>query len=148
MTDTPKEEITPDQLLDTFRGSSMKRIILFTVAVHVVVLIGTSIPFLWKQVAGEDTSKLSEKERMELAKREATSSLREIAEKHGLKPEDLGSRFAGTAPAAPKEETTKPAVETPAEPEPPKSEIEKQLNTKEAGPALPAVGDEKEDLFK
>jgi hypothetical protein len=153
MKDNQKEEITPDQLMDTFHGSSMKKIILFTVVVHVVLIISTSGPYLWKLVAGADSSKLGEKERMEIAKREAMSSLREIAGKHGIKPEDLGNRFAENAPAAPKEEAVKPATDkpketTPAEPEKPKSEIEKEINTKEAGPALPAIGDEKEDLFK
>ena len=153
MKDNSKEEITPDQLMDTFHGSSLKKIILFTVVVHVVLIVSTSGPYLWKLVAGDDNSKLGEKERMELAAREATSSLREIASKHGLKAEDLSSRFSGSAPAAPKEEAEKPATETPAvttpaEPEKPKSEIEKEINTKEAGPDLPAIGDEKEDLFK
>lgn len=153
MKENQKEEITPDQLMDTFHGSSLKKIILFTVVVHVVLIVATSGPYFWKMVAGDDSSKLGEKERMDLAAREATSSLREIASKHGLKAEDLSNQFAGAAPAAPKEETEKPAVEkpantTPAEPEKPKSEIEKEINTKEAGPDLPAVGDEKEDLFK
>lgn len=153
MTNIQKEEITPDQLMEKFHGSSMKKIILFTLVVHVVVLVATSMPYLWAFVAGGDSSKLSEKERMELAAREATSSLREIASKHGLKAEELSGRFAGPAPAAPQVETEKtnteaPKGETPAEPEKPKSEIEKEINTKEAGPKLPAIEDEKEDLFK
>lgn len=158
MTDTQNKDITPDQLMDTFHGSSMKSIIIFTVLVHVVGITATSVPYLWKAVAGEDSSKLGEKERMELAAREATSSLREIASKHGLKAEDLSSRFSGSAPAAPaapKEEAAaeKPAEEapkgaTPTAPEKPKSEIEKELNTEKAGPDLPVIQDEKEDLFK
>jgi hypothetical protein len=153
MKDNPKENMTPDQLMDTFHGSSLKKIILFTLLVHVVLIVATSGPYLWKLVAGDDSSKLGEKERMDIAKREAMSSLREIANKHGLKAEDLGNRFADNTPAAPKEETEKPAAETPkeatsTEPEKPKSEIEKQINTKEVGPKLPAIQDEKEDLFK
>jgi hypothetical protein len=155
MTDTQNEEITPDQLLETFRGSSMKSIILFTVAVHVVVLIGTSVPYLWKSVAGGDSSKLSEKERMEIAAREATSSLHEIASKHGVRPEDLSSNFAGKTSATPPKEIAKPespgnteADNAPEAGDAPKSVIEKELDVKEAGPKLPAIEEEKEDLFK
>ena len=153
MTNTHREETTPDQLLESFRGSNLKTIIVFTLVVHVVVLLGSSVPYLWKTVAGGDSSKLSEKERMELAEREAASSLREIANKHGVKPEDLSSRFAGSTPAAAKAEATEtaapaPEAETPSAPEEPKSTIEKEINTKEAGPNLPAIEDEKEDLFK
>lgn len=159
MTDTHKEEITPDQLLETFHGRSMKNIIIFTVVVHVVGMVATSGSYLWNMVAGADSSKLGEKERMELATKEATSSLREIASKHGLKAEDLSSRFAGSASPAPASEESpgavaeKPKEGTPAAnpeaaPEKPKSAIEKEINTKEAGPALPSIEDEKEDLFK
>lgn len=153
MTDTHQEETTPDQLLESFRGSNLKTIIVFTLIVHAIVLLGTSVPYLWKSVAGGDSSKLGEKERMELAAREATSSLREIASKHGVRPEDLSSRFAGSAPAAAKVDAKEtaapdPGIETPAAPEEPKSAIEKELNTREAGPELPPIEDEKEDLFK
>lgn len=153
MINTQKEEITPDQLMETFHGSSMKNIILFTVAVHVILLIGTSGPYLWKSLSGGDSSKLTEKERMEIATREATSSLREIASKNGIKPEELSSRFGGAVPAAPKTTTamppaTKPDEAPPATPEAPKSAIEKEINTKEAGPKLPPVQEQDEDLFK
>jgi hypothetical protein len=159
MTDTHKEEITPDQLLQTFHGASMKTMIIFTVVVHVVGMVATSGSYLWNMVAGADSSKLGEKERMELAAQEATSSLRQIASKHGLKAEDLSNRFAGSASSAPASEESpgaqadKPKEGTPAAspeaaPEKPKSAMEKEINTKEAGPALPSVLDEKEDLFK
>lgn len=146
------QETTPDQLLESFRGSNMKTIIVFTLIVHAVVVLGTSVPYLWKAVAGGDSSKLGEKERMELAAREATSSLREIASKHGVKPEELSSRFAGATPAAKADakEPAAPAADTgtPPAPEEPKSAIEKELNTKETGPELPGLENEKEDLFK
>ncbi len=169
MTDTHINETTPDHLMDNFRGRSLKSIIVFTLIVHVVGLTATSTSYLWKMVAGDDSSKLTEEQRVELAVKEATSSLRGIAEKHGLKPQDLGERFApktakaatekttpepadgATPKEAPKEASPKeepPKVAPPAEPEKPKSEIEKQINTKQDGPKLPAVEDEKEDLFK
>lgn len=160
MTDTRNEEITPDRLMDTFHGSSMRSIILFTVVVHAVVILGGSVPYFWKLIAGGDGSKLGEKERMELATREAAGSLKEIAGKYGVKPEDLSGGFAPATPAAPKNEapeTKQQARETnekaplekpPVESSAPKSAIERQLDAKEAGPKLPEIEDEKEDLFK
>jgi hypothetical protein len=99
---------------------------------------------------------MGEKERMEIATREASSALHEIAGRHGLKAEDLSSRFTGSTPAAPKAETPKPPVTTPEEttpatpatPDTPKSEIEKEINTKQEGPKLPPVQTQDEDLFK
>jgi transposase-like protein len=141
-----KEEITPDQLMEPFQGRSLKSILVFTVIVHLVVLVGASIPFLMKSVSGEEQSTGNEKERVEDAVREATASIREIAERHGLKPQDLGDQFASGAPKAPVDKA--PVKEDVSEPEEPKSAIEKELETKEAGPELPTFGDEKEDLFK
>lgn len=183
MTDTHIKEITPDHLMDNFRGRSLKSIIVFTLVVHVVGLTATSTSYLWQLVAGDDSSKLSEEQRVELAVKEATSSLRGIAEKHGLKPQELSDKFASKAPKAPKDEaentTPKPAdgaapagdapkaetpnaetpkaeapegvtpkEETPTVPDKPKSEIEKEISTKAEGPKMPAIEDEKEDLFK
>lgn len=159
MTSTPREETTPDQLLDTFRGSSLKAIIVFTIIVHIVVVLGSSVPYLMKTFAGGDTSKLSEQERLDIAAKEATTAMREIATKHGISPEELGNRFAPrtTIPAT-KETTAKPEEKTPeaAAPEAPKpdeapkpeSAVEKQINIKQDGPAVPTLDTEKEDLFK
>ncbi len=154
---TPKQETTPDQLMQAFQGRSFKSIILFTLIVHVVVLGGTSVPYLIKSVSGKSDSKLTEKERTEIAAREATSALHDIAEKHGIKPQDLSSRIAGGAApaAAPKEAapapTEDPATTSPEEMEKPKTAIEEQLDVKEDGPTVPpAPGEEAtdEDLFK
>lgn len=153
---TPKQETTPDQLMEAFHGRSFKSVILFTVIVHVVVLGGTSVPYFMRSIAGKSDSKLSEQERTEIAAREATSALRDIATKHGLKPQDLSTRIAGgAAPAAPKEETPAPAEEpaapAPEEAEKPKSAIEKELDVKEDGPTVPPVPTEEatdDDLFE
>jgi hypothetical protein len=157
----PTQEITPDQLLQSFRGRSFKSVILFTVIVHAVVICGTSVPYLMKALTGESSSKLSESERTEIAAREATEALRDIATKHGLKPQDLSSRIAGgAAPAAPKEDAP-PAAKDPApsdvkqpeeagEPEKPASAIEKEIEVKAEGPVVPPIPVEEasdEDLF-
>ncbi|MEJ6571981.1 MAG: hypothetical protein QNL01_03140 [Akkermansiaceae bacterium] len=153
MTDTQKEEVTPDQLMKHFQGSSLKSIIIFTLIVHAVLLAGSSFPYLYKTVVGEDNSKMSEKERTEAAMREATVALREIAEEHGLKPQDLSSQLAGGAPKAPKATTpdsdAKGTQDDPGtEAEDPKSSIEKELDKKATGPTVPNPEDDEEDLFK
>lgn len=157
----PTQEITPDQLLQSFRGRSFKSVILFTIIVHAVFICGTSVPYLMKALTGESSSKLGEDERTEIAAREAKEALLDIATKHGIKPQDLSTRIAGgAAPAAPKEdappaasdpappETTQP--EEAAEPEKPKSAIEKEIDVKKEGPEVPSIPVEEasdEDLF-
>jgi len=157
----PTQEITPDKLLESFRGRSFKSVILFTVIIHVIVVGGTSIPYLMEKITGKSSAKLNEKDRIELAAREATEALREIATKHGIKPQDLSTRISGgAAPKAPveKEEKTPETKEEPAtpetpptvEPEKPKSEIEKELEVKQEGPKVPEIKVEEateEDLF-
>ena len=157
----PTQEITPDQLLESFRGRSLKSVILFTVIIHVVIVGGTSIPYLMKSIAGKSSSKLNETDRTELAAREATAALRDIATKHGIKPQDLSSRIAdGAAPKAKvekeeeapatKEEPVTPEAQPTVEPEKPKSAIEKELEVKEEGPKVPDIKVEEaseEDLF-
>jgi hypothetical protein len=161
MTDKQKEEVTPDQLMNNFKGSSLKTIIIYTVIIHLVLLVGTSFPYLYKSIVGEDSSALSEKDRADAALRDATTALRDISEQYGLKPQDLSSRLAGEstgAPKAPKEESetkedsTEPQPESTPDTEPdaeePKSAIEKELETKETGPELPKPIEDEEDLFK
>jgi hypothetical protein len=165
MTHTQREETTPDQLLDTFRGSSLKSIIAVTVIVHAVVLLGTSVPYLMETFAGGDTSKLSEKERLDIAAQQATSAMREIAAKHGLTPEALGERFAPRATVGAVKEATTPEAETkspettapdgtkaegktPEAETTPESAIEKEINVKKDGPTVPTIDPEKDDLFK
>ena len=147
MNQSPSNETAPGDLLANFNGRSLKSIILFTLVVHAVLVLATSGTYIWKAVAGGDSSKLSESERTELAVKEAQSAMRRIAEEHGLKPQDLGSHFAApsAAPAAaPKAEPTTDSKTPPPAPEEPKSTIEKDLKKAEPGPAVPAD----DDLFK
>ena len=155
-----KQDVTPDDLLSDFRGKGIFPILIFTVLVHGVVVIGSSVPWMMETLFSSVDEDASEEERMKEAVREATGSLREIADKYGLHPEELSSQFT-------KKETPKPAATptptdkeapatgtpsaptTPAEPEEPKSAIEKELEAKATGPALPAIlQEEEEDLFK
>jgi hypothetical protein len=152
MSDTLKEETTPDQLMKHFQGSSLKSIIIFTLIIHAVLLGGSSFPYLYRTIVGEDTSELSEKDRKDAAMREATAALREIAEQHGLKPQDLSNQLAGNAPKAPKAPKIETAKKTPestpsAEPEKPQSAIEKEINKKASGPTVPSPVEDEDDLF-
>lgn len=157
-------ETSPDALLDTFRGRGLKKILIFTVVIHIVVLIGGSVPFLWKKIAGEDTSGLSEEERTQVAVKEATASLRKIAEQHGIRPQDLSSQLSGGRPKAPAAapEADKPGwpggEEQPPAPgegegeegeDGPKSAIEEEIEKVEDGPEVPPIPEEEEvDLFR
>lgn len=159
MNPSSNNETTPADLLTNFSGRSLKSIIVFTIVAHAVLLLSTSGSYLWNLVAGADSSKLSEAERVDLAVKETQSAMRRIAEQHGIKPQDLGSQFAALAPAAKPpanapaagpaaavEPKTAPPTAPPTEPEKPKSAIEKELNKAVPGPAVPGAGDE--DLFK
>lgn len=150
----PTHETNPDELLDTFEGRGLKPIILFTVAVHAVVLLGTSAPFLLEKITGGNTSEASEEERVQAAVKDATASLRKIADEHGIKPQDLGSQLAGGVPTAPTSEpeetpdATVPSDST-EQPEEPKSAIEEELEKVEEGPEVPPIPEDEEvDLFR
>ncbi len=152
MTDTKTNETSPDQLMKAFEGRSLKSIILFTVVIHAVLLIGTSVPYLWSAVTGKDITEQSEEERFQAATKEATTAIREIAERYDLKPQDLSSRFTDGAPKAPAaasaDTSPEPTPEGTAteEPKEPESIIEKEIQKVEDGPELPPVEDD--DLFK
>jgi hypothetical protein len=152
---TQNKETTPDQLLEAFRGRSIKSIVIFTLIVHIVIIGGASVPYFIKKIAGDAASELSEQERTDLAIREATSTIRDIAAKHGIKPQDLSSSLAGKAPKAPKAETPTSEEEPPAPPtetpEDPKSAIEQELEVQKVGPEVPSIPVEEasdDDLFK
>lgn len=148
-------DTSPDDLMQHFRGRSLKSIILFTIVVHVVVIGGTSIPFILRSLTGPNTEAMSEEERVELAVKEATTALRKIAEDYDIRPQKLSDQFAGKPQAAPVREAeapveagTEPAPdpEGTADPEEEKSAIEKELEKAEPGPELPPI-EEAVDLF-
>ena len=149
MTDeqTYPSDVSPDSLMSDFRGRGILAILAFTVIVHLVIVVGSSYSYLREEVFGEDTSTLSESDRIDLAVREATTALREIAEKHGISPQDLSSRFASNGlQAAPKQALAPGVTASPASPEEPKSPIEQTLQKKDDGPDQPDLSAE-DDLF-
>ena len=152
------DETTPDDLMSHFKGRSLSSIIFFTIVVHALLVLGTSAPSLWNSMAKEDPKELTEKERMDVAVREATAKLREIAKEYNVTPRQLSDPFADGKPATP--EVTQPATpSTPSgpvdpsgnpdeDPADPKSTIEKEIDEKKEGPKLPTIEEEEEDLFK
>lgn len=155
MSKSRSDETTPDELMESFQGRSLKSIILFTVVIHAVLLLGTSVPFIIKAVTGKDTGELSEEERLELAMKDATASLREIAEEYGVNPQEIsrgfsdeGPKKAGNEPEG--ESTPKPTPESGDNPVDPAAgtPIEQEIRVTKEGPDVPKVGEEEEDLFK
>lgn len=155
MSDKRNDDVTPESLMDFFRGPGLMKMIVVTVIFHIVVVVVSSLPYLKKTVFGADTSNLTKEEKIEQAVSDATSALRKIAAEHGLNPQDISDQFAAggsrtakqVAPVA--EERKDTGTESPtaeAVPEKPKSAIEKQLETSVHGPQMPAAP-AKDDIF-
>ncbi len=71
-------EITPGELLDSFKGRTLKSIIVFTIVVHALILIGTSIPAIVGHFTSEDLSGMDEGERLAAATAKAKVALESI----------------------------------------------------------------------
>ncbi len=149
---TYTDDVVPDSLMDDFRGRPLLTILIFTIVIHVVIVTVSSVPYLKSLVLGANDATLSQEERLELAVKEATSSLRDIAKKHKVKPQDLSDRFtsgakAPTSKAAPK--SADPANGTdPTTPKEPQSPIEAKINEKADGPEQPELlPEDEDDLF-
>lgn len=146
-------DVTPESLMDNFRGPGFIKMVVVTVVVHIVVLIGASLPYLKRTIFGADSSKMTKEQKMENAMDDATSALRKIAAQHGLNPQDISDQFAATGsrtvkPDAAVSGDSKDAAAVTvksAEPEKPKSAIERELEKSVKGPEIPAVGND--DIF-
>lgn len=162
-TDSPssyKPEISPDSMMGDFRGKPIVAILIFTVVIHAVFIGVFSIGYLKRSLLGEDTSSMTEDERMDIAVREGTAALRKIAERHDVSVQDLSDRFSDGKPktiappadtaAAPGESASGAATPPADAGEEPDSEIERELLKKEEGPAQPALDgglEDEDDLF-
>lgn len=149
----PYDGVSPDDLMTDFRGRSLGKVILVTLIVHAVFIGVFSIGYIREMIAGPG-AQLTDEQRMSQALDDSTAELRKIADRYEVNVTDLKTKLdAGrakpAAPAAAQPPTDKPA-ETPStdKPEAPKSDIEKKLETKEPGPAVPDLSKEpKDDLF-
>jgi len=162
---TRASSASADDLLRDFRGRGLMGPLLVTVLVHAVLILATSVPYL-RTAFGGGKADLTEEQRLDAAVKQATASLQEIAKEHGVRPQDLGSRFSsGGKPAAAAKAggAAKPvATETPAatapdaagQPSAPAGQApaaqQPAADAQPApppGPALPEVKDDV-DLFK
>ncbi len=153
------DEVTPESLMNAFHGPGLSKMMIVTIIVHVVVILGTSVPFMLHSVLVDDTSKLSKEERIDKAMVDVTGELQKIADEPGLRAQEIGDLFAKgnrpqptTAPVVDPEMESEPETtgSPMKEPEKPKSTIEQELEKKASGPSLPDVSSdiEEEDLFK
>ena len=147
-------EESPDALMSHFEGPGFKPIIVFTIAVHAVLLLGTSVPFFISKFTAEDMAEKPKDERLDEAVGEATKSIREIAKHYEVNPQELSDRFQkGKRKAPPTEEADpQPVIETPGPDTPgpdgqPTNAIERELNVSEKGPEIPGNVEEDDDLF-
>ena len=159
-------EVSPDSLMNDFRGGSLFGVIVFTALVHVVLIGVFSIGYLRNELLGQDTKSLTEAERLDIAEQEAIKALGEIAKRHDVPEKDLSDRFAGKGKRSDTPTSSEPVLpkgnplpnENPLgnEPDPtaneqePGSDIERELQKKADGPNLPELPslDDEDDLFK
>lgn len=161
------DDVTPESLMERFKGPGMVKMIIVTLVFHAVLIFGTSVSYLKKSFLGGDVAAMTKEQRVEKAVEEATSSIRRIASENGLNPQDISDNFsssasrAAKAAAGPAGKGVAPATNTPAEkvlvskpessekietPERPESKIEKELKKTVKGPSEPpAVG--ADDIF-
>ena len=78
------EDATPESLMRVFQGAGWGKMIAFTVVLHVVVIGGSSVPYLLRSFGGALSGERSREERIEKAVADATASLQKIAEAGGI----------------------------------------------------------------
>lgn len=159
-------DVTPESLMERFKGPGLVKMIIVTVVFHAVLVFGTSVTYMKKSIFGDEVAAMTKEKRIEKAVGEATSSLRKIAVENGLNPQDISDNFSSSAARAAKaaaaadkgtaSATNAPAAKAPV-PKPdkdgktantnrPESQIEKDMKKAVKGPdAPPAVG--KDDIF-
>jgi hypothetical protein len=157
-------ESNPDSLLRDFRGRPLFLILFLTLLIHLFLVGLFSIGYLSEKVGelrkeffGDGSTELTEDQRLDEALKEATASLREIAKRHDVSPQDLSERFSGESPAATDageeqfvsaDEPEVPDSKDPGSQDPP-SAIERELEETENGPKLPDLPglEGEDDLF-
>lgn len=150
------DQVSPESLMSDFRVRPIFGLVSVALLAHVLLIGVFSVGYLKTQLLGDDTTSMTKEQRIDSAVREATSALREIAERHNMSPQEFSSRFGdksthGIKPGA--ATTSQPAApattDTPPASREPNSPIEKALDKREAGPQLPTMKpDEEDDLFK
>lgn len=148
--------VNPDDLMSDFKGKPLLRVLFAVFVLHAVVIGVFSFNYLQEQVLGEQDPGLSDAERMDLAVREVSAAIRDIADKHGVNKQDLAGRFesgplraAARTDAPPADRASDESAATEDE-DTPDSEIEQELDREAAGPQVPDLSgglEEEDDLF-
>lgn len=160
-------EVTPESLMERFKGPGVVKMIIVTLVFHAVLIFGTSVSYVKKTFLGGEVAAMTKEQRIEKAVEEATSSLKRIAAENGLNPQDVSDNFSSSASRAAKlaagtaGKGVAPATNTPAEkavvskpensekpetPERPESQIEKDLKKAVKGPSEPPAAGA-DDIF-
>jgi len=147
----PKEEVSPDTLMQDFRGKPLVTIVVFTLIVHVVVLAVFSYGYITEDLLGLGKTELTEEQRVDAAVADSTEALQDIANEYKIDLSVLTDRLgtgSGRDEPAPSPQTTPPTPEPVDEREQAFNESQEQLDapqTPELG-ADPTIEDEG-DLF-
>ncbi|MGB0766599.1 MAG: hypothetical protein ACPGYV_02685 [Phycisphaeraceae bacterium] len=146
----PIDAVSPDELMSDFRGQSLVKIVVFTIALHVVALAALSPGYLKTQIFGEspepepEVAGLSDEELMNEAEQAGTDALRKIADQYGVSVRELKAQLASDAPAADPPPSVEGDADSPVAEEP-QSQIERDLQVEADGPAVPDLSIEEED---
>ena len=151
------DQVSPESLMSDFRVRPIFGLIAVALLAHVLLIGVFSLGYLRTKLLGDNTASMTKEQRIDSAVREATSALREIAERHNMNPQEFSSRFGdkstrGVKPGtATTSQPANPAITVTGEPnasDEPNSPIERALDKKEVGPQLPPMKpDEDDDLF-
>ena len=141
-----ENEINPDALMGDFKGRGVIGIFLFTIVAHVIVLAGSSFPYIQSEFLNADPIELAEDEKKGLALDEATKAIRGIADKYGLSSSDITSKFSKSGSRGDKVKDKKADKD-----KKPNTDDTKTANTQattKADPTKDAAKDKKDDKSK
>jgi len=86
--------ISPDNLMGDFKGKGISGIFLFTVLIHVILLIVSSLPYIQSEYFDTDPTEIEETKKKEMAFDDVTTIIEEIAEKYNMQPSDITDKFS------------------------------------------------------
>jgi len=87
-------KMSPDHLMNDFKGRGVSGIFLFTVIIHALLLVGSSLPYIQSTYFDSNPAEIEESKRKEMAFDDATTIVDEIAEKYDMQASDITDRFS------------------------------------------------------
>lgn len=146
----PKEEVSPDSLMQDFRGKPVLTIVIFTVIVHAVFLGAFSYGYIKQDILGIKPKQMTEEQRVDAAVAESTEALQDIADEYKIDFSVLTDRLGTGERSAPAE--AEPRTATAPEPVDEREQAFEDAQEQAEGPQLPDLDDqpsieEEDDLF-